>query len=183
MRSSLRILSCLLLWIQTSQAASSRTYTLYHDISGNGSFTKRSTVTLATRGKEVLETSIENLAAILEPDWINSLVDKRAFYTLKLIDDSQDSAVAITSVPACSLRRAHFREALEIMVDSTGTLMSMGYMPIVSPLAPVDCFSMSPLTSDETTLEFKSRISLERPLQAIPVPLVFPSQKPPPGTL
>jgi len=171
----------LLLWIQTSQAASSRTYTLYHDISGNGSFTKRSTVTLATRGKEVLETSIENLAAILEPDWINSLVDKRAFYTLKLIDDSQDSAVAITSVPACSLRRAHFREALEIMVDSTGTLMSMGYMPIVSPLAPVDCFSMSPLTSDETTLEFKSRISLERPLQAIPVPLVFPSQKPPPG--
>jgi len=183
MRSSLRILSCLLLWIQTSQAASSRTYTLYHDISGNGSFTKRSTVTLATRGKEVLETSIENLAAILEPDWINSLVDKRAFYTLKLIDDSQDSAVAITSVPACSLRRAHFREALEIMVDSTGTLMSMGYMPIVSPLAPVDCFSMSPLTSDETALEFKSRISLERPLQAIPVPLVLPSQKPPPGTL
>jgi hypothetical protein len=182
------------LWTGAVSAAASRTYTLYHDTTGNGTFTKRSTVTLAVESpdnvgeKPELVSRIENVEDCFG-EWVDGLISDGSFYRLKLVDDSS-GASTLTSVFACSLRRAHFRERLELSVDPTGDLISLSYTPLISPLAP-SCEDVAPLetilshkTPEEAKDFFlpKSQVSLERALNAISVPLVLPQTRPPPGT-
>jgi len=74
------------------------------------------------------------------------------------------------------------REEIGLTLSQTGSLVSVTYNPLVSPLAP-SCQSFEPLSSDDggEVPEFKTTVTYETSKPAMTVPLVLPKVKPPPG--
>ena len=174
----------------------SKTYTLYHDLDGSGNFIQRSVITLSDNSASTNEatavssnadisTMVENLENCLDISSIDILLSNNGLYRLKLTDNLGNTAV--TSVSSCAIRRAQFREKLEIIVNPTGDLLSFSVTPLISPLAP-SCGELQPLSKlvesgvlNEDALTFKSQVSVEGAIPAISVPLVLPTSRPPPG--
>ena len=113
------------------QATSPQSWTLHHaiiDASGQVSdFTVRGKMTLslktdnskdnssATKPVGVKENSpfeltLESGDSAVTPQFVQSLLEKNAFYQLKLVPDKDPNALpVITTVSACEVRRANFR--------------------------------------------------------------------------
>eukprot|EP00586_Coscinodiscus_wailesii_P014329 CAMPEP_0172511294 /NCGR_PEP_ID=MMETSP1066-20121228/235247_1 /TAXON_ID=671091 /ORGANISM="Coscinodiscus wailesii, Strain CCMP2513" /LENGTH=201 /DNA_ID=CAMNT_0013290605 /DNA_START=384 /DNA_END=989 /DNA_ORIENTATION=+ len=103
---------------------------------------------------------------------------------MKLVDDATH-AVAITSVPACSLLRAHFREEISLTIGSSGELLSVILTPLISPLAPKTCDV--DLTTDDGEGDatrpalFETSASFVTSTPSMTLPVILPTMKPPPG--
>ena len=67
-------------------------------------------------------------------------------------------------------------------MGNTGSIISLSYKPLVSPLAP-QCHDLKPLTelSKEREYTFTSSISYSTQTPGMTIPVVLPKSRPPPG--
>jgi hypothetical protein len=97
----------------------------------------------------------------------------------------------LATVPACDLRRANFRDEFVFnFQQGTGHVLSMSYIPLISPLAPKTCreyktSSSSSSTDDDKKYTLDSRIRWETSIPAMvvgkPPARDAPKIKSPPG--
>jgi hypothetical protein len=183
-------------------ATNSKTYTLFHDLDGSGEFIPRSLITVSSsdddsdsmviRDSETSPTKNGGAISIMIENVGDQCVNMTSFGTglcrLKLVDDVGHEA--ISAVSFCSMRRSlnlvkyYFREKLEIMVTSTGDLLSFSMTPLISPLAP-PCAELvkQPLSqgASDVCFTFNTQVTVEGATTATSVPLVLPASRPPPG--
>ena len=179
--------------------ADERTYKVYHRLgagaAGAGGFTERGAIVLSTDASasdgddgngtakgasSALSIAATNAANCIDPAAVDEMIASGSMYTIQVVDESTGQA-ATASVPGCDVRRAGFREELELTLSESGSLVSVTYTPLVSPLAP-SCASLSPLAETEGEVpEFQTSVSYETSKPAMTVPLVLPKVKPPPG--
>ena len=176
--------------------ADERTYKVYHRLGAAASgFTERSTIVLSTdvstsdgddgngttKGvSSALSITATNAANCIDPAAVDEMIASGSMYTIQVVDESTGQA-ATASVPGCDVRRASFREELELTLSESGSLVSVTYIPLVSPLSP-SCASLGPLAETEGAVpEFQTSVSYETSKPAMTVPLVLPKVKPPPG--
>jgi hypothetical protein len=167
-----------------------KTFKVYHSLSPNAEFTPRGTIqfTSSADGSGSLESSMQHEESCLAGEDISNdmaaLIASNGFYRVKIVDE-QSGTSALASVPACEVRRSNFREEIGLSIGNTGSLISVSYKPVVSPLA-ASCHELPPMhTSNDSDsakeLEFKSLITYSVASQGMPIPLVMPQQRPPPG--
>lgn len=150
-------------------ASKEKTWTLYHAWKGHD-FTKRGKISLQLN-EGVPELSIDNSQQIED-------LPLDDFYQLKLVQDGSKDLYTLTSVPACQVHRASFRDEITLTFNQGASVVSMAYVPLVSPLAS-SCQEFQP--SSEAKV-FTSKISLETATPGMVLPAVLPtSTKPPPG--
>jgi hypothetical protein len=125
----------------------------------------------------------------LTPELAKALSEEQ-YYQLKLVEDSNGAAPApeiLTSVPACNVRRANFRDEILLSLQDSAKALSLSYMPLISPLAPANCDEYKSLPEK---LEFDTKASWEIAVPGMSVgkPKVssdpskpIPKIKPPPG--
>lgn len=159
----------------------SKTYQLYHSFDSSAdSFSPRGSITLSadsTTSSNGIEASVINLEDSLEADIVNRIVEEGGgFYRIKVVEEESGRS-ALASVPACEIRRANFREEIELTIGHTGSLLSLSYTPLVSPLAS-QCTSLPPLTS---TPKFTTQITYFTSTIGMTIPTLLPKTKPPPG--
>ena len=176
--------------------ADERTYKVYHRLGAAASgFTERSTIILSTDvstsdgddgngtakgASSALSITATDAANCIDPAAVDEMIASGSMYTIQVVDQSTGQA-ATASVPGCDVRRASFREELELTLSQSGSLVSAMYTPLVSPLAP-SCASLGPLAETEGAVpEFQTSVSYETSKPAMTVPLVLPKVKPPPG--
>ena len=101
---------------------------------------------------------------------------------------NQEGPAVMTTVPACNVRRANFRDEFMFTFSrsSHDSILSMSYAPLVSPLAPKVCDEeslqlMKPI--DETNgARFESKVSeATTDIPGMVLKQVLPKVKPPPG--
>jgi hypothetical protein len=146
-------------------------FTLYDSWKGEKDFRKRGQITLTAEDDDV-QLSIQNDA--VPPSILDGL------YQVKIVDDSNPSAYAMTSIPACQLRRANFRDEIALTLGPAGSIISISYDPMVSPLAP-SCRQLAENDSWPKKDTFESKISFETSTPAMTLPTVLPHSKPPGG--
>ena len=178
-------------------SADQRTYTVYHRLgAAAGGFSERGSIVLSTDANtgdgdsndtnsasasaSALTVTATNAAGCVVPSAVDDMVASNSMYTVQVVDDATGQA-AMASVPGCDVRRANFREELELTLSEKGSLVSVTLIPLVSPLAP-PCASLGPLAEAEGAVpEFQTTVSYETSKPAMTVPLVLPKVKPPPG--
>lgn len=177
-------------------SADQRTYTVYHRLgaAAAGGFSERGSIVLSTDANtgdgdsndtnsgsaSALTVTATNAAGCVVPSAVDDMVASNSMYTIQVVDDATGQA-AMASVPGCDVRRANFREELELTLSEKGSLVSVTLIPLVSPLAP-PCASLGPLAEAEGAVpEFQTTVSYETSKPAMTVPLVLPKVKPPPG--
>merc|ERR1712038_1583982 len=77
-------------------------------------------------------------------------------------------------------RRANFREEIELSLSQTGSLQSLSYTPLVSPLA-AQCDELQPLTSNNREYTFQTLVSYSTSTPGMTLPKILPKMRPPPG--
>lgn len=107
------------------------------------------------------------------------------YYQLKLVNDNDDKKNGIlATVPLCDIRRANYRDEIHWVVNPAGDIISMHYIPLVSPLVPSHCIDYyNSYTANATnTITFGSTItySLDVPGMIIPT-ILRGTLKAPPG--
>ena len=176
-------------------SADQRTYTVYHRLgAAAGGFSERGSIVLSTDAitgdgdsndtnsgpASALTVTATNAAGCVVPSAVDDMVASNSMYTIQVVDDATGQA-AMASVPGCDVRRANFREELELTLSEKGSLVSVTLIPLVSPLAP-PCASLGPLADAEGAVpEFQTTVSYETSKPGMTVPLVLPKVKPPPG--
>lgn len=162
--------------------------------------------------EEDISIQITNKEGVLTKSLATAMMTtKKGYYQLKLVSNSSagsdngninsDKSVTTspditTSVLACDVRRANFRDEFVLQLQQgTGMALSLSYMPLVSPLAPTTCEEYTQLPDSSTTsLAFDSKIAWETDVPGMivgrPTPIVTTDSngkvntikiKPPPG--
>eukprot|EP00977_Amphora_coffeiformis_P009034 scaffold2046_cov171-Amphora_coffeaeformis.AAC.1 len=156
-----------------------RTWTLYHSMDprlGEKGFTKRGVVTLEpenNQAKLTLENdeksfSAENLEVMMMSGW----------YQVKLVEDGKTATVPVkTTIPACHLRRANFRDEITLSFGQQGHVISLAYSPLISPLAPKTCDDL-PAPQE---IQFNSKVEYETAVPGMSLKTILPNYQPPPG--
>lgn len=167
-----------------------KTFQIYHAFQNN-EFKPRGTIQLSTAGggveasfaegedgSETGSSSSLDEAAFVEMD---AAVASGGFYKVKVLD-VESGVSSIASVPACEVRRANFREEIGITLGNTGSIISISYKPLASPLA-LPCHELKPLSeaSKERQFTFKTAVSHSTAKTGMTIPSVLPSTKPVPG--
>ena len=75
---------------------------------------------------------------------------------------------------------AHSRDEISLTFGRQGRVLSLSYMPLVSPLAPKTCDDQDMLPSPQQ-FAFQSRISYETAVPGMTLRAVLPTYQPPPG--
>jgi len=181
MNIALLLISIATLLTSTIAGDVSKTYQLYHSFDSSAdSFSPRGSITLsatATSSSNGVEASVVNLEDSIETDVMNRIVEEGGgFYRIKVVEEESGRS-ALASVPACEIRRANFREEIELTIGHTGSLLSLSYTPLVSPLAS-QCTSLPLLT---TTPKFTTQITYSTSTTGMAIPTLLPKTKPPPG--
>lgn len=161
----------------------SRSYKVLHSFSPSESFTPRSTISLSHSSEtNGIVTSIEHENECLSTtvmEKMDALVADGGFYQVQVIDSESDHTI-LTSVEACQVRRANFRESISLTIGDTGSLISASFSPIVSPLAQ-DCTVLPPLTESNKELSFQSTVAYSTTTEGMTVPSILPHVGPPVG--
>jgi len=166
------------------EMSTTRTYKIYHSVQHDDAvFTPRGEITLSpsSTGTELeAEMKHDDDCLVSIRDEIDMLVTVGGLYRIKLVDEETGRS-AIASVPSCEIRRANFREEITLTVGHTGSLMSISYIPVVSPLARAcsDIPSLASFESDE--IKFSSTVTVSAINNGMTIPLVLPTSKPPQG--
>lgn len=213
-----------------TEASKTKTWTVYHRLltpggtaaaaaAATNDWGVRGTIELAVRDggdgetDEDVSIKVENAAGALTEQLAQSLTSSAgSYYQLKLVEEPPNSNnknkknnaqhyyEVLTSVPACSVRRANFRDEFVLQLQpGTARALSVSYLPIVSPLAPPTCDAYVqgslPSSADGGALKFESKASWETSVPGMVVGKPPPAQadptkpanggagkiKPPPG--
>ncbi|GAX17993.1 hypothetical protein FisN_18Hh206 [Fistulifera solaris] len=204
LKSLATIFNLLLVLAPFTTASVGRSWTLYHAIVDGISepeFTVRGQVTLSLKDpNEVSTKKDKKLSAIkgkdtdspfrvelqhteekIPPDFMQQILKENAFYQLKLVpNDSRSAPSILSTVPACQLRRANFRDEFVVTLGSDAQAISMTYIPLVSPLAPASCSHYEAADHDKDFV-FHSRLSAETTVPGMTLKTILPDYQPPPG--
>lgn len=179
-------------------AKKTKSWTIYHRIlaPGNSVANKSSDWTVRGTAELTVDPEAEKSVTLAIANGENSLTEAFAqeltsagngWYQVKLKDSSSATEI-FTSVLACQVRRANFRDEVVLQLQQgSATALSVAYIPLVSPLAPETCEEYTSLPAGD--LKFESRISWETAVPGMAVgkpppkdPVVpLPIIKPPPG--
>jgi hypothetical protein len=110
------------------------------------------------------------------------------WYHVRIVPDniSDSDDVVMGTVPACTLRRANFKDQFDITLPRSSVggrqdpITSLSYMPLVSPLAPKTCEDYPTLEAD-LTRTFTSKATAQLDTPAMTIKNILPQSKPPPG--
>jgi hypothetical protein len=150
------------------------------------------------------EMDVSELAEIPESlvrdiQTLDGLGGGKSWYQLKLVPDGttdEEAMMVLTSVPACHVVRAKFRDELQVHLQpTTGHALSLTYMPLISPWAPTSCADME--VNMTAPLQWDTKVSWDTATPGMVVglpPLIDPITKvavggvgnkikPPPGIL
>jgi hypothetical protein len=77
--------------------------------------------------------------APLSENLLQAIPDDSAFYQIR-IDENSSSGTSgssiLTTIPACHVRRANFRDEIALSLNDQAEILSLSYDPLISPLAP-----------------------------------------------
>lgn len=150
----------------------SKSWTLLHSFDSGKTFSERGVLTLALSDEGALEFDLKNNENCVADTPLSS---SKHLYQLKI--KYGDSEV-FTSVPACQVRRANFRDELVVVLNGQAEPVSLDYQPLVSPLAP----SCEELDEKHTITEFTTtKVSYETANLGMAIPSLLPETKPPVG--
>ena len=197
LRAALVLLGCLGSVLPGGAEAKTKSWTLYHRLmtpgsSENENWDVRGTIELVVDGAEEAVMTLDNTENALTTDLAQSLTSssEASFYQLRLVENDTEAKHApelLTSVPACHVRRANFRDEFALQLHpGTARALSVSYMPLISPLAPPTCDAYQGLPE---RLAFESKVTWETAVPGMVVgkPVVAdPTKpqaqiKPPPG--
>lgn len=134
--------------------ASSPSWTIYHSWNADQEFSRRGELTWSedegalTVANEEFAFSKEIVRAMLDYGW----------YHVKIENPNDTNDFVLSTVPACNVRRANFKDEFQITLPRTqeSQITSLAYLPLVSPLAPKSCAEMDDVESPT----FTSKVSL-----------------------
>ena len=153
------------------------TWTIYHSWDGGHSYTRRGV--LEWKGEEggLVLTNDENsltkeqVAAMLDFGW----------YQIKI--DTAEGDYVLATVPACSIRRANFKDDISVTLPRVGAsdmqITSLAYTPLISALAPKTCDDYAELIPE--TIQWNSKVQATLDTPGMTLRAVLPKIKPPPG--
>mmetsp|Transcript_4184 Transcript_4184/g.4746 ORF Transcript_4184/g.4746 Transcript_4184/m.4746 type:complete len:325 (-) Transcript_4184:169-1143(-) len=195
-------MSLILIIVQGSTTADQqqqKSFKIYHSLGETKPFVSRGTIRLSTTSssdsskKESTSTTANTstssgIVATIEHESdcltnisqdMDDLISNNGFYRIKIVDNDDESKSVLASVPGCEVRRANFREEIALSIGQTGSLLSLSYIPLVSPLAP-KCDELPPLTSieNENELSFTSTISYSTSTPGMALPKILPKSRP-----
>jgi hypothetical protein len=187
------VTSLLALSVDGSSASSGSEYkySIEHSFDGSG-WVKRGEVVVTSskgskgNGEAKTEADYTSVGSETPPSLLSkSLVaaidqsaasGSTAFYKLRVVDAS--GGVASTSIPVCALRRAHFRDEVTLSLGGNGEVIGLSYRALISPLAPLDCMSMTERSVEGSEFKTSAKVHVAETGQEIPLSI---SGKPPPG--
>lgn len=172
----------------TNSSTAQRTYKIYHSFGQKKGFVPRGTITLSTESssdsdKGSLTTVVENDADCFGEGALqdfDELVTQSGYYSIKVVDEENNGQSVLASVPGCEVKRANFREEIALSMTQTGSLLSVSYTPLVSPLA-AECHELQPLSSSNREFSFQTLISYATATPGMALPKILPKMRPPPG--
>jgi len=170
-----------------AQAAKTKTWTVYHRLLVPGAagsdnnhqeWSTRGTIELSADDDASDEQDAAMMAVTNAPDSLSAALAESltnsspdSYYQLKLVETSANnnkndkSNEILTSVPACNVRRANFRDEFVVHLQpGTAQALSVTYLPLISPLAPATCDQYSTAsrsTATTTPNSFDSKIEWE----------------------
>jgi len=169
--------------IAADSSATSKSWTLHHSFDSGQTFTERGTLTLGFNTDKVdssLEMKLENNKDCID---IGSTNLQSELYQLKITSNTADAEI-VTSVPACQIRRANYRDELIVTLNGNAEPVSLDYHPLVSPLAPSceELLSLSSTSSEGSNTEFTTtEVKYETATIGMMIPNLLPETKPPIG--
>jgi len=161
-----------------------KTFKLYHSVTQN-EFQSRGTIQLVKEEDGSLVSKFaEDDLEVIGDDILTGLdesVAKNGFYKVK-IEDEETGMSVLASTPSCDVKRAKFREEIALTLGNTGSIISLSFKPLVSPLA-APCNEQKRLveTKNEKGYKFRTSVSFSTSKPALTIPAVLPSTNPPPG--
>ena len=141
--------------------ASSPSWTVYHSWNADEEFTRRGELTWNQEEATLQITNderIPDLQAMLDYGW----------YHVK-IQNPNDQDFVLSTVPACNVRRANFKDEFQVTLPRTqeSQITSLAYLPLISPLAPQTCEDLEEFSSAATSFTSKVSLSLDTPGQIL----------------
>ncbi len=169
----------------TPSTTTLKTFQIYHSLSPNEEFTPRGSIQFTTsdedpnKGINVSTVTDDNCFSNAFTTAFQDLMATNGLYRVKVVDEDSGHSV-LASASACDVRRSNWREEIGLSLGDSGSLISISYKPIVSPLA-LSCKDLPPLEDGASSLEFKTKVTYSTASQGMTIPLVMPQNRPPPG--
>ena len=186
-------------------AESSPSWTLFHSLDGDN-YMPRGRVVPATGDDDgdsilkviPLDEKVANNFRI-DGQTAQSLIQNYGWYHIWLVknDKGPDQDIstlnmepsAIVTVPACDIVRANFRDEFSFVLGrygagDKGEIVSMSYLPLISPLAPKTCEEelLQNRLKPEEAIKFESKVTdVIADTPGMTLKNVLPHVKPPPG--
>lgn len=161
-----------------------KTFQIYHALKPN-TFTPRGTIEISSDEEGSIVSTFQSDESISLDDEVleglDAIVSNNGFYRIKL-EDKDSGAAVIASVPACDVRRANLREQIGLTLGNTGSIISLSYKPLVSPLA-AQCHELNSFMESKQDKEykFKTTVNYSIATPGIAIPTVLPNSNPPMG--
>ncbi|CAJ1962074.1 unnamed protein product [Cylindrotheca closterium] len=154
---------------------SSSTWTVYHSFNADQEFSRRGELKWSP---EEGALQITNEESALSTESIQAMLDY-GWYHVKIQNPNDTNDFVLSTVPACSIRRANFKDEFQVTLPRTqeSQITSLAYLPLASPLAPKSCDEMGEVESPT----FTSKVSLTLDTPGMILKSVLPTTKPPPG--
>lgn len=157
LRSSLFLLATFVLSAYVQ--ASSPSWTIYHSWNGDQEYSRRGELQWSEEEETLTVTNDESS---LTKENVQAMIDY-GWYHVKIENPSDANDFVLSTVPACNLRRANFKDEFQITLPRTSEsqITSLAYLPLVSPLAPKTCDALAEVESPAFTS--KLSLSLDTP--------------------
>lgn len=174
-----------------------KTFHVEHAIIPN-TFTPRGIIQISIDDEGKLESTFrkttEGYLSDEELNGLDEIIANNGYYKVRVKQDDTTAAggagggsasVVLASAPGCDVKRANFREEIGILLGNTGSIISLSYKPLVSPLAPqcheLDTFAQEATEKGRKENDFKTKISLSTATPGTVIPAVLPNSRPPMG--
>ena len=138
---------------------SGSSWTVYHSFNADQEFSRRGELKWSP---EEGALQITNEESALTKESIQAMLDY-GWYHVKIQNPNDDNDFVLSTVPACSIRRANFKDEFQVTLPRTqeSQITSLAYLPLASPLAPKSCDEMGEVESP--TFTSKVSLSLDTP--------------------
>lgn len=171
-----------------SKSSLLKTFHVSHSMQPNV-FSPRGVIEILLDNQGNLVSSFQSFANVLpreELEGLDALVANGGYYKVRVQEGEVEGALSVlASVSGCDVKRSNFREEFGLTLGNTGSIISLSYKPLVSPLAP-PCHELKPFVTETTDnnekeYKFKTKVSLSIATPGIAIPAVLPNTRPPIG--
>lgn len=164
--------------------ATLKTFQVYHSYKSNDFKTRGVIQIFLDEDGSIISSIHDNGKGSIDDsvlEGIDALVSSGGFYRIKVVDEPSGTSV-MASASSCEVRRAKFREEIGLTLGSTGSIISISYKSLASPLTP-PCHDLEPLmeAKNKEDFAFRSTINFSMAKPGMAIPAVLPQTNPPRG--